>query len=161
MKSRISNPKDFWSGVGFIATGIFFASIAYTYKLGTAARMGPGFFPFWLGLMLIALGVVISFNGMRTRGGPLETFHWKPVITVLVSIVLFGLVFKITGMLIAGVFLVVGSSLASGEYKSREIVPLGIGLVIFCALVFVWGLKLPIPLCPEFEFFERFAMCRA
>jgi hypothetical protein len=160
MKMKITNPKDFWSGLGFAAIGVLFAGIAYTYKLGTAARMGPGFFPFWLGLLLIVLGAVVCIGGIRTKGGPLETFHWKPVITVLSAIVLFGLFFKVTGMLFAGVFLVVFSSLASGEYKSREIVPLGIGLVIFCAMVFVWGLKLPIPLCPGFEYFEQFKMCR-
>jgi hypothetical protein len=157
---KITNPKDFWSGVGFIAIGIFFASIAYTYKLGTAARMGPGYFPFYLGLLMVVLGIGVSISGFRTTGGPLEKFHWAPVTTVLISIVLFGIFFKITGMLIAGVFLVIGSSLASGEYKSREIVPLAVALTIFCAITFVWGLKLPIPLCPSFEYFEQFAMCR-
>jgi len=51
---------------------------------------------------------------------------------------------------------VIVSSLGSEEFKLRPVVLLAVGLVIFCSLAFVFGLKLPIPLCPSFEFFDKF-----
>jgi hypothetical protein len=160
MPFKIANPRDFWAGVMFIGLGALFAGIAYGYKLGTAARMGPGFFPFWLGLILVALGIGVALGGIRKPGSKVDKFHWMPILWVLGSICVFGLLFKATGMIIAGYLLVIGSSLGGDKFVLRDVLLLATGLVIFCALVFVAGLKLPIPLCPSLEFFEQFAMCR-
>jgi hypothetical protein len=160
MKHLVTNPRDFWAGVMFTGVGALFAGIAFTYKLGTAARMGPGFFPFYLGLLLLGLGVFIIIVSFKTKGEEIDKFHWIPLFWVLASICVFGIMLKLTGVLFAGVALVVGSSLGSGEFKTREIVWLSIGLSVFCAATFVGGLKLPIPMCPGFEFFEQFSLCR-
>lgn len=160
MKHLITNPRDFWAGVMFVGVGAMFAGIAYTYKLGTAARMGPGFFPFYLGLILLGIGVFILLASLKTKGEKIDKFHWIPIFWVLASICVFGVMLKLTGVLFAGVALVVGSSLGSGEFKTREVAWLAIGLSIFCAAAFVGGLKLPIPMCPGFEFFEQFSLCR-
>jgi len=159
-KIRIRNPRDFWAGMMFTGIGTLFAVVAWGYKLGTAARMGPGFFPFWLGLLLIGLGLAISFAALRVDGMPLEKFHWRPVLWVLLPIVGFGLLLKITGVMLAGFLLVIAASYGGPEFKWRGSIVLALGLVIFCSLVFVAGLKLPIPLCPGFDFFDQFALCR-
>jgi Tripartite tricarboxylate transporter TctB family len=163
MKHLIKNPRDFWAGVMFLVTGGLFAGIALTYKLGTAARMGPGFFPFALGVILAALGIGILVSGMRekNKGPGVEKFHWGAVFWVLMPIVVFGLLLKIVGMLVMGLFVVIVSSIGSHEFKLRPVLFLAVGLVAFCALAFVGGLKLPIPLCPGLEFFDQFALCRA
>jgi hypothetical protein len=162
MKHRIRNHHDFWTGVMFSGVGSLFAGIAYNYKLGTAARMGPGYFPFYLGLLLAGIGIAVILLSLRgtARAEKVDKFHWKPLFWVLGSICVFGVMLKLTGVLFAGVALVIGSSLGSGEFKLREVLWLAIGLSIFCAAVFVGGLKLPIPMCPGFEFFEQFALCR-
>lgn len=162
MKHLIKNPRDFWAGVMFLAIGAGFAGIAVTYKLGTAARMGPGYFPFYLGLLLALLGAVIAVSAMRGRsaGPAVEKFYWKPIFWVLFPIVAFGVLLKIIGMVAAGMMVVVVSSIASQEFRWKPVLLLAIGLVIFCSFAFVWGLKLPIPLCPGFEFFEQFRLCR-
>jgi len=131
--------------------------------MGTPARMGPGFFPFYLGVILTLLGAVIAMGGFKVHPndpGKVEKFHWKPIFWVLASIVVFGLVLKIVGMLIAGLFLVIGASFGSHDFRLKPVLILGIALVIFCALVFVWGLKLPIPLCPDVESLQQVGMCR-
>lgn len=163
MKLAIRNAHDFWTGVMFTAAGGGFAGIAVVnYKLGTAARMGPGYFPFVLGAILAVIGIAVLFLSLRATSRPsvVDKFHWKPLFWVLGSICVFGLMLKVTGVLFAGVALVIGSSLGSGEFKLREIVLLAIGLTVFCAAVFVGGLKLPIPMCPGLEFFEQFTLCR-
>ena len=170
---KIGHPKNFWGGVLFIALGLTFAIIARGipglsflpgYAMGTPARMGPGFFPFYLGMILTLLGVAIASTGFKVHPddpGKIERFHWKPILWVLASIVVFGLVLKIVGMLLAGIILVIGASLGSHDFKLKPVVILAVCLVIFCALVFVVGLKLPIPLCPDVESLQQFGMCRA
>lgn len=162
---KIGHAKDFWGGVLFAAIGLLFAVIARGipglsflpgYSMGSPARMGPGFFPFYLGVMLFILGVIIAVGGFRhaTRGDDARfpTYHWRPILFVLGAVVMFGLILKPVGMLLSGFLLVFVASLGNPEkFHTRDVVILGIGLVIFCALVFVWGLKLPIPLCPNIE----------
>ena len=163
---KIGHPKDFWSGMMFIAIGVMFALVAkglklgdtvllQGYSMGTPARMGPAFFPFWLGMLMILLGVIIAVVGFRTEGGAearFPKFHWRPILFILGSVIMFGLILKAVGMVIAGMLLVLVSSMGNTEnFQVRPTIFLGIGLVVFCALVFVFGLKLPIPLCPDVE----------
>jgi hypothetical protein len=170
---KIGHPKDFWGGVIFAVLGLVFAVIArgipgvvfmQGYTMGTPARMGPGFFPFWLGSILFTLGAIIAITGFRAAHGPegkLERFHWKELFFVLAAICLFGILLKAVGMLIAGVILIVGAGFGSHSFRLKQSLALAVGLVIFCALVFVAGLKLPIPLCPDVDALQSFAVCRA
>lgn len=161
---KIGHPKDFLSGVLFALVGLAFALIAKGvpgstflagYSMGTPARMGPAFFPFWLGIILMALGIIIALVAVRhdsSQGNHLPRFHWRPIFIVLGSVVMFGIILKWTGMLIAGFLLVVVASTANPEgVKWRDVILLAIGLVTFTAVTFVGGLKLPIPLCPPIE----------
>lgn len=173
---KIGHPKNFWGGVMFAVIGGAFALIAKGlklgdtvliagYSMGTPARMGPAYFPFWLGMILFVLGLLIAFNGIRTQGGAdsrFPTFHWGPILYILGSVVMFGLILKAVGMLIAGFLVVVMASAGNPEkFHTRDVILLAIGLVIFCAIVFVWGLKLPIPLCPNIEALQNAVkMCR-
>src|SRR3954463_6880949 len=72
---RIKNPKDFWAGLMFIGTGLFFAVFAYAYyQMGTAVRMGPAYFPFVLGGLLVFLGLLVLIEGfaLESTGEPLQ-----------------------------------------------------------------------------------------
>src|SRR4030095_6117197 len=89
---RIRDPKDFWAGVLFILIGIAAIIIGSRYKLGTAARMGAGYFPRILGILLIALGGIISLRALRADGPPIPTWRLRPTLVVLGSVVFFGLI---------------------------------------------------------------------
>ena len=171
---KIGHPKDFWGGVLFVAIGLIFLLIARGvpgvpfmpgYSMGTPARMGPGFFPFYLGVILAGLGVIICIQGFRSAGGPdsaFPKFHWAPILWVLGAVCLFGIILKATGMLIAGFLLTLIASIGNPEgVKWKSTIIMSILLVVFCALVFVAGLKLPIPLCPDIESLQNsIKMCR-
>jgi len=163
---KIGHPKNFWGGVLFALIGLLFTVIAkgiklgdsvllQGYAMGTPARMGPAFFPFWLGLILLGIGIVIAINGMREKGtgedATFPVFHWRPILYVLGAVVLFGVILKAVGMLLAGLMLVIIASAGSKDYNWKKATILGLVLVVFCAFVFVGGLKLPIPLCPDIE----------
>ena len=173
---KIGHQKNFWGGILFIFIGGMFAVIARGvtigdtvllagYAMGTPARMGPGFFPFYLGMILLGLGIIILVSGLREHPGEpgkVEKFHWGPILYVLLSVVMFGLILKAVGMVLAGILLVVGASLGSHEFNLRRSIILGIGLSLFCAFVFVGGLKLPIPLCPDIESLQNAVkVCRS
>src|SRR6266516_1432187 len=157
---KIGHHKDFWGGMLIIVLGLLFAVIARGipgvpflpgYSMGTPARMGPGFFPFYLGVILFALGLLTSVQGLRGKAGEgtaVDKFHWRPILLVLGGVVVFGIILKPLGMLIAGWVLVMIASVGSYEFQWKRSAILGAALTVFCAFTFVAGLKLPIPLCP-------------
>jgi hypothetical protein len=151
---KIKNAKDFWSGVMFIAFGLFFAGFARQYDMGTAARMGPAYFPTVLGLLLVLIGAFVGFKGLRSESedghGHVDEFHFKPLLLVLGAVVAFGLLLRPGGLVVALIALIFIASFGSGEFKLKEIVPLTIGLCVLVLAVFIWGLGLTIPVLPAF-----------
>jgi len=147
---HIRNPKDFWAGVLFIIVGAAAIILGSRYNLGTAARMGPGYFPRILGIMLIVLGGIIALRGLRLQGAPIPAFKWRPTLVVLGSVVIFGLIVTTVGMAISVVILIVLSSSASPEFRPKEALISGIFLAALAVGVFVIGLKLQVPIWPTF-----------
>lgn len=149
---KLKNPKDFWSGVMFAAIGFAFAIIVkvYDYPMGTAARMGPGYFPFVLGSLMGILGLIIVAESLVTAGGPVSKFAWRPLIWVLGAFVIFGLTAKLVGLVIAICLLVMISAYGGHEHKWKEAIISSIILAAASVGVFVYGLKLPFPIWPEF-----------
>src|SRR6266404_3308136 len=88
----IRHPKDFVAGLIFLAFGIAAIVLSSAYPLGTAARMGPGYFPRILGILLIVLGLALALRALRLQGGPLPHWPWRPTVVVITSVVLLGVV---------------------------------------------------------------------
>ena len=149
---KLKNPKDFWSGVMFMAIGIAFAAIVkyYEYPMGSSSRMGPGYFPFVLGIFMTLLGVAIVIESLATEGPPISKFAWKPLFWVLGAFVIFGLSAKFLGLVIAIILLVVISAYGGHEFKWKEALISSAILAASSVGVFVYGLKLPFPIWPEF-----------
>lgn len=196
---QIKNGKDFWAGLMYMGFGIFFMVVARNYTMGSALRMGPAYFPTWLGGLLALLGLVVvvrSFKSHLNYSWRLFPFRlqfflgaivvgglaiWKQAALVGVSpwlamavngiaiilffsafgqrslswillvTILFGYLLKPLGIVVTTIILIFGAALAGHEFKLKEIVPLSIGLAIFCSLAFVKGLGLPFPIWPEFR----------
>jgi hypothetical protein len=144
----IRNPRDLQAGVLFIAIGIATIVLGTHYTLGTAARMGPGYFPRILGILLIALGAILAFNAMRVPGAPIPAFRWRPMLIVLGSVVLFGAIVRPVGVALSTVMLIVTASAASHEFRPREALVAGVLLAALAVGVFVVGLQLQLPIWP-------------
>jgi hypothetical protein len=144
----IRNPRDFWSGVLFIAFGVAAIVISSKYPLGTAARMGPGYFPRALGILMCVLGAIIALKSLRSAGVPIAGFKLRPLLGVLGSVVVFGLIVQYVGVLIATILLIVGASAASHEFRPKEALIAGILLSLLAVGVFIIGLKLQLPIWP-------------
>ena len=144
----IRSPKDFWAGLLFAALGVGAIAVGSRYSLGTAARMGPGYFPRILGILLIVLGLIITFRGVQATGDAVPKWHWRPTLTILGAVVLFGLIVAKIGVAISTVVLIVAASAASHEFRPKEAVVAGVLLSALAVGVFVIGLSLQLPIWP-------------
>src|SRR6266496_1698092 len=144
----IRHPKDFFAGLLFVAFGIAAITIGSNYTLGTAARMGPGYFPRILGILLIALGGALVVRALRLNGPPLPGWKWRPTVIVLASVALFGMIVNYAGVVLSTILLIVAASAASHEFRWRESLVAGVVLAALAVGVFVIGLKLQLPIWP-------------
>ncbi|MDM0114174.1 tripartite tricarboxylate transporter TctB family protein [Variovorax sp. J22R133] len=158
---KIKSQRDFFAGLMFAATGVAFAWGATTYSVGNGARMGPGYFPLWLGIVMAVIGIVIMFTAMSVEtadGEPIGKWAWKQVVYILGANLAFG--FLLGGLpsvgipamgLIIGIYaLVIISSLAGSEFHLRDVLILATVLAIGSYVAFIWALKLQIQVWPTF-----------
>jgi len=158
---RIKSQKDFFAGLMFLLVGMAFAWGAGSYSVGTGARMGPGYFPMVLGVLLAVLGLIITVTAMvgeSEDGDPVGSFAWKPLIFIIAGNLVFGA--SIGGLpsiglppmgLIFGIFaLTFVSSNAGDEFKFKEVLILAIILSLFSYAAFIMLLKLQFPVWPTF-----------
>jgi hypothetical protein len=146
--SLIRHPKDFWAGVLFIVLGGAGFIIALDYAMGSAGRMGPGYFPRSLGLILAALGLILVLRSFRLQGDKIAFPTFRPLVIVLGSVLLFGLTVTRIGLVLAVILIVLVSSMASHEYRWKESIVSAICLAIFCVIAFRYGLNLQLPTWP-------------
>jgi Tripartite tricarboxylate transporter TctB family len=158
---RIKNHKDFFAGLMFTVIGAAFAIGATSYSIGTGARMGPGYFPLLLGILLAILGAVITFKALVVEtadGNPVGHWAWKPMGFIIGANLLFGLLLgglpslKIPAMgLITAIYgLTIVASMAGERFKWREVLILATVLAAASYMAFVVLLKLQFPVWPTF-----------
>ena len=157
----IKSQKDFFAGLLFLVVGIAFALGARTYNVGTGARMGPGYFPMMLGIVLAVLGAVEVVKALlvgKKGGDKIGSWAWRPIIFVLGANLAFGVLlgglpkFKVPAMgLILGIYaLVIIASLAGERFKLKDVLILATILAVGSYLAFIVLLKLQIPVWPSF-----------
>ena len=149
---KIRNQRDFGAGIMYMVIGLFFTIIARQYQYGTAAKMGPGYFPFWLGILLTLLGLLVLVKSFSATAAieRIPKFNWRIIAQITGAVVLYGLLLPRLGFLIAVVTLVLVSASASKEFTWKgSLINAGF-LVAFTYSVFVLGLKLQFPLLPVF-----------
>ena len=150
MKLRIRNQKDVAAGALYVLFGAAFSLGALNYRVGDAARMGPGWFPFAVGVLLVLVGLVTAVSGMRPSATP-ETVQrpkFGALAWIIGAVVLFGLLLKPAGLVLSLAVLVVVSSRASHEFSWRGALATAVALILFSTAVFIWGINLQLPLWP-------------
>jgi hypothetical protein len=130
-------------GLLFILTGIYFAYEAFALELGTALRMGPGYFPFILACALMLFGAIILVQAARVHGEPIGHIAWRGMLFILPAPIFFGLTVRGLGFVPALFFTALIASFASGRMKPLTAVVLSAALTVFAVAVFIYGLGLP------------------
>ena len=145
--SHVLQKKDFWAGVLYIAFGAAAFWIGRNYPMGTAGRMGAGYFPTVLSAILMLIGLLSAARAFLREGQPVGAIAWKPLALVVGSTTLFGLLLPTAGLVVALVVLILTSAFGSQHFRLDPKAVAGlILLVAFCALVFVKALGVPLPL---------------
>lgn len=146
MKLSPRSPRDFWSGLIFMAFGLGFAWVAHDYPMGSTRRMGPGMFPFALALILAGLGAIVLLRSLLVVGEPIGRLNLKGLFLVTAGALLFGLLIEKAGLVAAVAAAVITSSIASVHFSARRAVISAVVLVVFSAVVFVYAVGLPVKL---------------
>jgi putative tricarboxylic transport membrane protein len=146
MRIGLRDNKGFWSGLMFIGVGVATLTVAVEYRLGSALRMGPGYFPSVLGGVLIVLGILVLAKGLKSPEPIAGKWSLRALVLLPLSLGLFGWLMEHAGFVPALVVLVVGSSAAGEEFNALEALMLAGVLTFGAVAVFIWGLGLPFPL---------------
>ena len=158
---NIKSQKDFFAGLMFMGVGLAFAWGATTYNVGSGARMGPGYFPLMLGVLMAVLGAAITFKALvvETVGGDkIGKWALKPLFYIIAANVMFGVLLagvpalKIPafGLIVAIYAVTFIASMAEAGWKVRNTFILATVLAVGSYLAFVMALKLQFPVWPSF-----------
>ena len=140
--------KDLIAGLIFIAFGVGFAGIASTYAIGTAFRMGPGYFPLALGGLLAVLGAAIVVQALLGQGdrSPIGPIPWRGIVFLSAAVVVFALSVRRLGLAPALFAASLLAALSSARTSVLAAFLMAVALTLFCVLIFVEALGMPVPL---------------
>lgn len=157
----IKSQRDFYAGAMFCAFGIAFAWGATSYTVGSAARMGPGYFPLIVGVLIAILGSLIVLQSLRSGppdGDPIGKIAWRPLVFVIGANLVFGVLLAglpslgipAMGLIIAIYALTFIASLAGDQFNAKSVAILATVLAIGSYVAFELALKLNFPIWPTF-----------
>ena len=149
---KIRNQKDFWSATMFIIFGVLFIVWSTDYQFGTTQRMGPGYFPTVLGMMLVALGILVALPSIRhdAQETHVGKIGWRGLLVILGAVVLYAILLPRLGFVVSMAALVIMSAMASKEFTWKAALLSTVVLGLFSYAVFVKGLELQFPVWPPF-----------
>ncbi len=144
----IRNARDFYGGLVLIAiaafawwtTGDLAGSKGLTFGPGTAPRLFAG--------LLALAGVTVTLLGLLTDGPEVSRYAARGPLLVFASVLVFAGTIKPLGLVIATFITILVASVASAETRWRDILPWAAALTAFCAILFPYGLGLPLALWP-------------
>jgi hypothetical protein len=143
MKTRLTENKDFLSGLLLVAIGGIAFYMALNYPFGSSLRMGPGYFPRVLAGLLIAFGVWIGIRGLRSGEKVDGIWGWTPLALITLALVAFGWLMDRVGFVPSLVVLFFVACFAGHEFRIKEVIILTIAMIAFAWGVFIYGLGLP------------------
>ena len=146
---QIRAPKDFWSGIMFLAFAATALLTARGYSLGNAGRMGPGYFPTMLGYALALVGAILVGRSFALAGEAAARIHPVPLMTIALGVVLFGVLVEPLGLVIAVMVATLMACLAGGQRRPLEIAALCVVMAVFSVGLFVLALRLPLQIWPS------------
>jgi putative tricarboxylic transport membrane protein len=143
MKSIGIDPTNGLCGAIFVALGVFFGWQSLNLEIGTAFRMGPGYFPLVLALILIALGVIVLVQAARAGSEPIGPIAWRGMLFILPAPIFFGLTVRGLGFVPSIFLTALIASFASTRMKPLAALLLSAGVTLFSVAVFSYALGLP------------------
>ena len=148
MGTRFRNPTDILAGLLFLGFGTAALVLARDYPIGSAMRMGPGYFPSLLGILLAALGLAVLLQGFVSGDAPAPAFRPRPLFLILLSVALFAISVERAGIIAAVALVVLVSASASGRFRWVEVLSVTAVMGVLAVALFTKALGLPFRLSP-------------
>lgn len=158
---RIHSQQDFWAGIIFLVTGAAFVWGSKSYDMGVAERMGPGYFPWILGVLTAVIGVLVTLKSIAFESsddGPIGAFAWRPLFFIIAANLVIGVMLgglpsiglPAFGLVLGTYALTFIAALAGNEFRFREVLILATVLAVSCVVGFVVLLNLQFQVWPAF-----------
>ncbi len=146
MSISIKSPKDFWCGLLLIAIAAIFVLGLIDLPIGSAFRMGPGYFPLLLTILLALLGLAILANGLRVEGPEVGAIPLRALLLIAIPIIFFGATLRGLGLVPSLALTVLATTFAVREWRPVTAFSTTLALLVGCVAIFVFGLGLPLSL---------------
>jgi hypothetical protein len=146
---KIRNSQDFWCGVLFVALGVIAIYASRDYQMGSALEMGPGYFPTWLGGIMIAFGLIIGGLSLKLepdaiQRAEMKEWAFRPWIVLTATLVAYALLMDAgAGFVPSLMVLVIGCAFAHKDVRWRETLLLSVFVTAGAVAIFSFGLGLP------------------
>ena len=142
---RVKSPQNLGAAVIFIGLALIGLVFGRDLRFGSAARMGPGFFPTILSLLILGIGLLKAASAFIVEGPAIEKPHWRPLTFVCAAMMIFGLVINYIGLALSAALLTFIAAGARSDARWREVAVLAVVLGVFSVLLFVYGLGQSMP----------------
>ena len=149
MRLKVKNPQDFWCGLFFVALGVLAMYLSRDYAMGSALNMGPGYFPTWLGAIMICFGVAIGGLALKReaeeeQAALFRDWGFRPWLVLPAALAAYALLLDAdVGFVPSLVVLIVGCALAHKDVRWRETVLLSICVTAGAIAIFYYGIGMP------------------
>lgn len=146
---RHVNIRDLLGGSLVLLLGVGAALQASQYELGSLRRMGPGYFPLALSVILAVTGALIMLASLRTAIMPVlarQRPEWRGWFCICASMVAFAVIGTYGGLLPATFACVFIAALGDRKNTLAAAAILAAAMTLVCLIVFWWLLKVNLPL---------------
>jgi hypothetical protein len=148
-RARLHINQDVVAGLMFIAWGVAALWFGRRFPVGSAMRMGPGYFPLVLSWLLIGFGGFIAVRGALVEGQRLTRWYWRPLVMVLLTFLIFAALIDRAGLALAGVCSIFIGAMGGPDFRWREALILALGLTAAAVALFIYALGLPMSVWPK------------
>jgi hypothetical protein len=143
---RVKSPQDFGAAILFLVIGIAGIYFGRDLTFGSAARMGPGFFPTILSGIIVAIGAIVGIKSLAIAGPPVESIRLRPLLFILLAILAFGYLIEQIGLAVTTAGLAIFAAYARQDVNLKETIVLALFLTVFAIGVFAYALGQPLPI---------------
>jgi len=142
---RVKSPQNLGAAVIFIGLALIGLIFGRDLAFGSTAKMGPGFFPTILSLLILGIGLLNVAMALTIEGEAIERPHWRPLTLICVAMMVFGFAVDYIGLALSAALLTFLAAAARSDTRWGETFFLAIFLGVFSVLLFVYGLGQSMP----------------
>ena len=146
LRVRVRSPQDLGAAMVFMVIGIAGLAFGGELAFGSSAKMGPGYFPKILSVLILAIGAMLAVKAVTVDGPGIERVQLRPICFIIAAIVLFGALLPELGLVVTAILVTLLAAFARRVVNLRETLWLGAGLALFSVAVFVLALSQPLPI---------------